>query len=222
MASPPPYDFKTAPPAEPSFPSQSEKRQQSSSSRAPSYQPQQPPPPSVQEPRLLHIYLDGLTHRHLTIRDSDKRTPLYTVSANSGSIFSSKPHMRIFRGSAQTTPIGTADFHNYSRTVDLTIQGRPVSMDASGLFTRSHVFQSSIGPLQWEGDGIFSNDLVLVNERKEWLAKFHNSAFAMGKEGKLEISNGEITGVFLDEIVVSGLAMIEHQRRRRNNNVSSA
>jgi len=84
------------------------------------------------------------------------------------------------------------------------------------------VFQSSIGPLQWEGDGIFSNDLVLVNERKEWLAKFHNSAFAMGKEGKLEISNGEITGVFLDEIVVSGLAMIEHQRRRRNNNVSSA
>lgn len=63
---------------------------------------------------------------------------------------------------------------------------------------------------------------MLVNERKEWLAKFHNSAFSTGKEGKLEISNGEITGAFLDEIVISGLAMIEHERRNRGNSVSGA
>lgn len=219
MASLPPYDFKTDPPAEPSFPSRSEIPQQSSVSKAPSYQAQkQPPPPSIHEPRLLHIYVDGMTHRHLTIVDSDKRTALYTVSANLGSIFSSKPHMRIFRGSDQTNPpIGTADFRKLSRAVDLTIQGRPVSMEATGFFARGHGFPSSIvGPLQWESDGVFGSDLVLVNERQEWLAKFHNSAFAVSKEGKLEISNGEISGAFLDEIVVSGLAVIEYRRRRRN------
>ena len=217
MASPPPYDFKTAPPSA---------QQYSSNSKVPIQGqqpfPQQPPPPSLQQPRFLHIYLDGMTHRHLTIKDEDKRTPLYTVAANSGSIFSSKPHMRIFRGASPEPSMlaGTADFHTYSRTVDLIIHGRMTSMEATGLFTRGHVFESSIGPLKWEGDGIFSADLVLVNDRKEWIAKFHNSGFSLGKEGKLEISNGEIAGSFLDEIVVSGLGMVEQQRRSRNNSVS--
>lgn len=218
MAAPPPYDFKTAPLAP--LPSQflEKNPQQRPIQQAPPQSYRQHPPPSLAQPRLLHIYLDGLTHRHLTVRDSDKLTPLYTVATNSGTIFSSKPHMRIFRGGTSpetATPIGTADFHTYSRTVDLTVHGRAVTMDPSGLFTRAHQFRSSIGALKWEGNGVFSNDLVLVNERNEWIAKFHNSKFSMGKEGKLEISNGNLTEAFLDEVVVSGLAMVEHERRSR-------
>ena len=91
-------------------------------------------------------------------------------------------------------------------------------MNASGLFTRALSFQSSIGLLKWEGDGIFNTNLVLVNENKEWIAKFHNSTFSMGKEGKLEISNGNIAGAFLDEVVVSGVAMVEQERKKRSHN----
>jgi hypothetical protein len=39
----------------------------------------------------------------------------------------------------------------------------------------------------------------------------------MTKEGKLEIVDRGMPKEVLDEVVVSGLAMIEHERRRRSN-----
>ena len=56
---------------------------------------------------------------------------------------------------------------------------------------------------------------MLVNQKKEWIARFDASLFAMSKQGKLHIVNGGINGVALDEIVVSGCAMVQHERRRR-------
>lgn len=56
---------------------------------------------------------------------------------------------------------------------------------------------------------------MLVNGRKEWIAKFDASLFSMSKTGKLHVVNGSINGAALDEIVVSGTAMVQHERRRR-------
>ena len=57
--------------------------------------------------------------------------------------------------------------------------------------------------------------MILMTPGNEWIAKFDCSAFAVDKRGKLEIVNWDIQGVGLDEIVVSGVAMMEHIRRRR-------
>lgn len=57
---------------------------------------------------------------------------------------------------------------------------------------------------------------MLVNQRKDWIAKFDASLFSMSKTGKLHVVNGAINGVALDEIVVSGAAMVQHERRRRS------
>ena len=57
----------------------------------------------------------------------------------------------------------------------------------------------------------------LVNAEGNWLARFERSSFSLGKRGKLEIAGGVQWGPgLLDEIVISGIAMVEAERRRRN------
>lgn len=56
-----------------------------------------------------------------------------------------------------------------------------------------------------------------MNGEGNWLARFESSTFSVGKRGKLEISGGVQWGPgLLDEIVISGIAMVEAERRRRN------
>ncbi|KAL8656224.1 MAG: hypothetical protein Q9226_002737 [Calogaya cf. arnoldii] len=188
--------------------------------------PTGPPAPDYNTPRILHIYRDGISSRHMTITDMDKSHPLYQMDQNSGTVFSSKPYMTISQPSrSPSTPatnIGTATFHNWSRTIDLEFHGRAVSFDSEGMFTRAYAFQSlAFGDkLRWECDGIWGADLVLVNGRKEWIAKFDASLFSMSKTGKIHVVNGAITGAALDEIVVGGCAMVQHEWRRRNSSAA--
>ncbi|KAL8744242.1 MAG: hypothetical protein Q9190_003486 [Brigantiaea leucoxantha] len=189
--------------------------------------PSAPPPPEYNTPRVLHIYRDGITSRHMTVADMDKTRPLYAVHRNTGSIFSSKPHMRITGPVTPQNPnppmVGTASFHQMSRRVDMEFYGHAVELSPGGIFTRTMSFISpAFGQtLKWSCDGVFGADLILTNGNKEWLAKFDHSVFSITKEGKLHIPGG-ISGPALDEIVVSGFAMIEHERRRRQSNSAAA
>lgn len=87
-------------------------------------------------------------------------------------------------------------------------------MESTSIFGSTHEFQSGIGPLLWKTDG-WGSELTLMTREKEWLAKFDARSFAFNKRGTLEIVNWDIQDVGLDEIVVSGLAMMEHMRRMR-------
>ena len=180
--------------------------------------PSESPAPDYNTPRILHIYLDGLTHRHLTITDMDESHPLYTISQNSGTLFSSKPHMTISQtSSTPPTTIGTVTFHPWSRSIDLEFHGRAIPFESEGIFTRAYAYQSpAFGEkLRWECDGVWGADLVLVDGKDEWIARFDASLWSMSKTGKIHVANGGIGGMALDEIVVSGCAMVQHQRRRR-------
>ncbi|KAL8663188.1 MAG: hypothetical protein Q9168_008138 [Polycauliona sp. 1 TL-2023] len=160
----------------------------------------------------------------MTITDMDKSHPLYTMDQNSASLFSSKPHMTI-TSSASGSAIGTATFHNWSRGIDLEIHGHALTFDSEGMFTRAYGYHSpAFGgeKLRWESDGFWGGDLVLVNGRKEWIARFDASMFSMSKTGKIQVVNGGIMGAALDEIIVTGCAMVEMQRRRRRSNAAGA
>ncbi|CAL8584890.1 hypothetical protein XPA_010473 [Xanthoria parietina] len=180
--------------------------------------PSGPPAPDYNTPRILHIYRDGISHRHMTITDMDKSHPLYKMDQNAGTMFSSKPHMTITSASGST--MGSATFHNSSRTIDLQLHEQPVAFESEGMFTRAYAYQSpAFGErLRWECEGIWGSDLVLVNGRKEWIARFEASTFSMSKTGTIHVVHGGISGMALDEIMVSGCAMVEQQRRRRNSN----
>ena len=125
--------------------------------------------------------------------------------------------MRIYRGVSETpdSMIGTVTFHGTSRRVDMEMRGQAVELSPDGLFTKSHSFRSGTDMLKWKSDGVFTSDLVLVNAKKEWIAKFLNAAFSVSKQGKLEIVNRDLDGEILDQVVVSAMAMIELERRRR-------
>ena len=47
-------------------------------------------------------------------------------------------------------------------------------------------------------------------------AKFESSGWALKKDGKFELAPS-VSGALMDEVIVSGLAMLELQRRRKNN-----
>lgn len=188
--------------------------------------PPQPAAPAYNTPRVLHIYRGhGFSSRHMTIKDEAKNQPLYQIDQNSGGMFSSKPHMTV-RNPSSGQAIGTATYHSWSRTVDLEVHGRPIAFESSGIFTRSYNFSSpAFGErMKWECDGFWGADLVLVNSRNDWIAKFDASLFSMSKAGKLHVVNGSINGVALDEIVVSGAAMVHVQneaRKAMNNGLSA-
>ncbi len=168
-------------------------------------------------PRVLHVYHEGFTHRRVQILDSDKRTPVYRINANSGGLFSSKPHLRIYEA-ATDSEIATITFHSISSDIDMTIQNRPILLSKSGFFTSAHGFQSLAtgGSFKWKSDGVFScGDMICLDEREQLVARFKSSGGAMKKEGKFELGEG-VNGVLMTEVVVSGIAMYEYMRRQRN------
>ncbi|KAL6720335.1 hypothetical protein ACLMJK_002256 [Lecanora helva] len=215
-SSQPPYG---APPQYSATPQYSTTSQHSQYQALPGYATS--PNPSYGQPqpqsRVLHIYREGITHRHARIVDSDKQTQLYRVDMNSGGCFSSKPHLKIY-ASATGNQVGTVTFHTWSSSMDLTIQGRPVLLKKSGFMTSAHEFNSIAtgGSFKWKKDGMFSGgNLLCLDQQDQLIARFRICNWAMSKEGKFELSPG-VNGMLMDEIVTSGIAMVEWARRQRN------
>ena len=180
------------------------------------------PNPPAGGRRLLHMYHEGWTRKKIQILDSDKVTPLYTVQANRGSFFSSKPHITI-QNALTGAVVGTVTFQHMSRSIDLQIHGEEVTFDKPKVFTTSHIFRSvATGRnITWKRDGILSGgDLICINEEDQVYATFEINAWAAHKDGKFELG-ADIQGPLMDEIMVSGLAAVEFQRRQRQRSCSS-
>lgn len=174
-------------------------------------------------PRLLHIYSEGLTNRHLRIVDSDKQTALYEVYMPRN-IFSSKPHMTITTAAGPglpAIPIGTATFHSFSRRTDLTMFSSSVStsstssssshqqqyhqqqqreesstvvLEPHGLFSRGLHFSSKVaGPLVWNRESVFRGQMVLQQDNNNHHHHHHNSNNNTGSGGGEAIARFEPT-----------------------------
>lgn len=149
----------------------------------------------------------------MTIADEDKTHPLYTVEHGPGGLFSSSHNLTIYKPADMDNPkpgvIGTAafgklDFHGHS--VDMSLHHHYLKY-------MSPAFKQQ---LCWETDGDWGVDLVLVNAKKEVVAKIDASLSGCSTFGQLHISNGAIGTAALDEIVVSGCAFVQYERRRRS------
>ena len=163
-------------------------------------------------PRTFHIYHEGLSGRKQTVMENDKTTKAYDVQSHTFS----KPHIKITSGGATGHEVGAVTFHHFSRTLDLVINGKQTQLEPEGWFTRSFSFMSSIAKLRWEHTSVWGGSLACVTDKGEWLARFDRSYFALKKDGKLEIVNSQLPQELVDELVVSGLAMVEVENRRNN------
>ena len=163
-------------------------------------------------PRTLHLYNTGLTGSTLHILDKDKQTCLYEIKTHSWS----SPDVSLYRPAAATaapnnnpTLCGSAKFHTWSRTIDLQIGGdRPIPLQANGSFTSTRMFESCVGELSWK------RGMKLHNARKELLATF-TRVMALSKWGRFEMTPRVAEGGqrLVDEIVLSGVALLEQRRR---------
>ena len=166
--------------------------------------------------RALYIQHLGITHRRAHILDSDKRTVLYKIRANKGGLFSSKPHITM-HSAANHRAVGTVTFHRMSPVIDLEIHHQTIPLLRLGLFTSAHRFESptSRSSLKWKRDGLKSEgNMLCIDGQQVLIARFERSKRARRKGGKFMISPG-VEGRLMDEIVVSGLAMVQYHRRRK-------
>ena len=186
------------------------------------------PPPSYtasadmpSSSRLLHVYHSGITHRNTQILGPDKTTVLYTVKMNKGSLFnSSKPHVAVYQGNTGTV-VGSATFQSFTREIEIVVHNNPIALSASGLFTKAYDWTSLATTtggegmrFKWKSDRTFNGgDMICLDQQDKVCAKFQNSMWALQKDGKFEVGPS-VDGVLMDEIVVTGLAMLEARRRR--------
>ena len=74
---------------------------------------------------------------------------------------------------------------------------------------------------KWKSDKIWKgNDLVCLDQQEQVCARFEASSWALHKDGKFEVWPF-VDGVLMDEVIVTGLAMVEMQKRT-NRSVASA
>lgn len=166
-------------------------------------------------PRTLHLYKTGLTRSTLLIFDTDQQTCLYEIKTHSWS----SPDISLYRiataaAAPKTKPTlcGSAKFHTWSRTIDLQIGGdRPIPLQAKGIFSDTRMFKSCVGELRWK------KDMKLLNTRKELLATFAHVT-AVSKWGRFEMTPRVAEGGqrLVEEILLSGLALLEQDRREEN------
>ncbi|MCJ1343467.1 hypothetical protein MMC31_001661 [Peltigera leucophlebia] len=163
-------------------------------------------------PGTLDLYKTGFTHGTLHILDTDKQTRLYEIKTHSWT----SPDISLYRPAATAaapnanpTLCGSAKFHTWSRTIDLQIGGnRPIPLQATGVFSSTRTFESCVGELKWK------KDMRLFNAREELLATFI-SVTAVSKWGRFEMTPLVAEGGqrLVDEVVLSGVALLEQDRR---------
>lgn len=169
-----------------------------------------------------------MRHRKTQILGPDKITVLYTVNINSGGPFSSKPNVTIYKGDTDTV-VGTATFHSFSREIEMVIHNNPIALTSSGMLTSAREWTSLATTtdgnrmsFKWKMDGIISGgDMICLDQQDKVCARFQNSTWALQKDGKFEVGPF-VSGVLMDEVIVTGLAMLEERSRKRKSGAAAS
>lgn len=192
--------------------------------------------------RTINIYDKGSTY---VLLDSNDVTPLYHIHWNSATL----PHMTITHTFSDESdkPIGTANFISQktggivtAHHVDLSINGHqtPLSKIAPSSSSNSSSFLKTLKQalstdkryfstkqdtvLYWEGGVAASGFLKLVDlATGSTVATYKNTAYDGRRMGKIDIFVQPLSQEELDEIVVSGMAMVSEQKGTMGQNAAN-
>ena len=178
--------------------------------------------------RTLSIYDRGSAY---TIYDTDDKTHLFTVRFNSHSA----PHMTVNRASDNKSVVGSATYHR-SKKFGLSITSNttlafPSSSSSSdavtlnregGFFSNNkramwsavlgHVYWSSRQVNNpWKGGQLETSFMRLADASGRTLVKYGDEGHTLDRMGVLDIGV-ELRPEALDEIVVSGMAMMSEEQ----------
>jgi len=180
--------------------------------------------------RTINVYDKGSNYLLL---DNDDITPLYHIHFNTHTL----PHMTVSRADDPKKVTGNATFLSdkkagvwstssmiqlqvHDDVYDFNKEGGVFSTAKRTLRTQSH------GTLHWKGGYAASGFMKLMDERKKIVADYQNRMYSGNKMGIIEIMNlVDVDDAFLDEIIVSGIAMLSEEKCSMTNvaaNMSSA
>lgn len=182
------------------------------------------PPRHPARSSMLNIYFDRSSPSEILVTDIRYRVALCIVSVS----LNDKPNMRVERltyvplaeyhfSSQRRTEkrlVGQVSFDESSGTINLELASSILSLQAKGRLTRSFEFESTMGPLIWQHDGVFGNGLQLLDAEKRRVARLSNAELVPGDSTRLQIMGGEhMTREWMEEILISSLAVLEWKRR---------
>ena len=173
---------------------------------------------SLKPLRTLNVYDKGSTY---TILDNDDTTLLYTIFWNADSA----PHMTVVRGDDRKDIVGTATYHATKKfafatasNITLKVPSGTVSLNKKGgLFSLDkRTFQSAaLGEVYWKGGYSQTGFMKLVDGNGKNLVEYKDTRVSMKKMGVIEIHielHIELGPEAVDEVVVSGIAMLSEQK----------
>ena len=175
-------------------------------------------PETSPKARHLHVQNVDPSNPQLLITDAISNEPLYRISKPAHH-FSLKSQPDLLVSSAPTnTEIGSIRFHSLSDDIDLTIHGQHIKF-SNRTFSAAHVLRSSItdvGKLTWkESPTLLGESIICTDSKGVIVAQLSvGTSGNDGKQGNMEL-NGIAAdgGAAMDEVVVSGIAMVEWQRK---------
>ncbi|MCJ1273720.1 hypothetical protein MMC21_001513 [Puttea exsequens] len=177
--------------------------------------------------RTLHIYHKGLTHAEGYILDSDNHTQLYRIEVKLCKPFSSKPQVEIFsNANKDDTSIATLHFHKFDQVTDIMIHGHAIAFRQAKFTSTTRSWPSAAAPgatFTWRCDKFWGGDFVCLDSQERLVAKLDSKHFtrtSSKEEGTVEVAWG-VEGGLLDEIVVTGVGVIEARRRSRNASITA-
>ncbi|KAL8893359.1 MAG: hypothetical protein Q9192_005347 [Flavoplaca navasiana] len=159
--------------------------------------------------RTLHIYNQSCGSSKSTIFDTDKTTPLYTVA-----IHMCKPNLTISLSSSPF-PIATAVFHDLHSHIDVLIRGVAITLRSRGMLKSGHSYASpALGgeEVVWKKENKLGMDMRCENSKGSVLARYKFSHLSWKKCGSLELMGFAARGGrMMEEMVVMGMVMVEHE-----------
>lgn len=173
--------------------------------------------------RTLNIYDKRSTY---TILDSDDKTHLFTIRFNSRSI----PHMIVMRASDPKSIVGNATYatskFGVSTASNITLKlpsSGIVSLNKEGGFfsnDKRTMRSAVLGQMHWssrqvnnpwKAGRLETSFMKLADSSGKTLVEYKDEGHTMKRMGIMEIY-AELTQEGLDEVVVSGMAMLSEQQ----------
>ena len=180
------------------------------------------PQPSV----IFQVYITKqVWTRELDITINGKTDVAFHVSFSHSCLFSSKPDMTIQRGSASGPVIGTVHFRKRLASRRITqLQfpeaGTSAELERKGWFSCASTVMLEGHMLEWKGTHGHGaskwscGSLKLVDDSGRIYAVYADKTYkALTKQGRITIEVPGLSDNLIEQIVCSGLALAERERR---------
>ena len=174
--------------------------------------------------RTLNIYEENSTY---TIFDTDDETHLFTIRFTSRSA----PHMTVIRASDTKSIVGSAAYHavkkfGVSKASNITLKllsSGIVSLNKEGGFfsnDKRTMRSAALGQVYWssrqvnnpwKGGRLETSFMKLVDASGKALVEYKDEGHTLKRMGVIKIGV-ELTQEGLDEVVVSGMAMLSEEQ----------